>query len=360
MKDTAQNSYLKQSGLLLLCIVFLSGALLPSCAANKGSVVQEIDDVQTTDIGNKDLEQKVEQVREKTQTEKSQEAQEIRKVTKAARRISASEYLDRFPQARSVNEDYIIGSKDILTVKVYNEPDLTQEDIRVSSDGFISFPFIGAVKAAGWTAAEIEREISSQLASQGYLVDPHVSVMVKEYRSNKVLVLGSVRDPGTYRLEESLRVLNLLSRAGGVDFEQGGNIVTLVREEKVNGKRQKLAIQINLRELFSGQQPETNLVLEDQDVIFVPKAAKVYVIGQVQSPGEYILGNQRLSLVEAIGQAGGFTRIAARKRVRVLRQTRKGEKTFVINVQQVMEKGWEGQELELQSGDVVVVPERFF
>lgn len=137
-------------------------------------------------------------------------------------------------------------------------------------------------------------------------------------------------------------------------------MVTLVREETVNNGSQKLAVQIDLRELLSGQQTASNLILEDQDVIFVPKAAKVYVIGQVQSPGEYTLGNENLSLVEGIGLAGGFTRIAARNRVRVVRQTESGEKTLVVNVQEITEKGRKGLDIELRAGDIVVVPESYF
>jgi polysaccharide export outer membrane protein len=343
---------------LILVVCFL--LCVAACAPSGGPVVREVKNSEGAGFGEQDLEQKLEKARAEAQQEVKQLDPEVQKVVQGARRISADEYLRRFPQAKKKSKDYVVGGNDVVTIKVYNEPDLTQEKVRVSSDGMISFPFIGQVAAFGKTTNQIEQEITTRLVQGGYFIDPHISVMVEEYRSKKVLVLGAVNEPGSYPLSESVRVLDILSQAGGIDFEKGGNVVTLVREKRIQGQRQKLAVQIDVRNLLSGENTAANLQLVNEDVIFVPKAAKIYVIGQVQSPGEYTLGNQRLSLVEAIGLAGGFTRIAARSKVRVVRQTQSGEKTLVVNVQEITEKGSQGQDLELQAGDIVVVPESFF
>jgi polysaccharide export outer membrane protein len=323
-------------------------------------LVQEAGSTQAQSFGPDELEKKVKKVKKEAKQEITDVDPQVQRVVQGARRITAQEYLERFPQPRDISAEYVVGGNDVLNIKVYNEPDLTQQGLRVSSDGMITFPFIGTVQASGRTSAEIEEEITTRLVEGGFFIDPHISVSVSEYRSKKVLALGAVQDPGTYPLRQSVRVLDVLSQAGGIDFERGGNVVTLIREQELEGRNRKLAIQIDLRDLLSGEQQATNLYLRDNDVIFVPKAAKIYVVGQVNSPGEYTLGQARLSLVEAIGQAGGFTRLAARNKVRVVRQTGSGEKTMVVNVDKIMEGERTGEDVVLQSGDVVVVPESFF
>lgn len=343
-----------------LFIVALGSLALSACAQQSGQVVQEIEGSSGGDLGEQDLEQDVDEAKEEVQKEAQDLDPEVQEMVQGAQKISASEYLEKYPQSRDEYEDYVVGGSDILNIRVYNEPDLNQEGLRVSSDGKISFPFIGSIQAAGRTTSEIEEEITSRLVDGGYFVNPHISVKVEEYRSKKVLVMGAVKEPGSYPLEESVQVLDIISQAGDIDSENAGTMGMLVREEKNNGQTRKLAVQIDLNELFSGSGTTENLYLEDGDVFFVPEAGKVFIIGQVQDPGDYSLGQERLSLVEAIGLAGGFTRIAARNKVRVVRQTEDGEKTLVVNVQEITEKGRQGQDVEIQPGDIVVVPESFF
>lgn len=347
---------------LWLWIAVASFLALSACAQPGGQVVQEVEDTSEIGVGggDQDLEQEVKKAKEEAQKEVQGADPEVQEAVQGAQEIGVDDYLERYPQPRDEYEDYVVGGSDILSIKVYNEPELTQEKLRVSSDGQISFPFIGKVTVAGRTTSEIEDEITSRLSEGGYFVRPHISVRVEEYRSKKVLVMGAVENPGSYPLERAVQILDIISEAGGIDTEEAGNMGILVREEKTNGQTQKMAVQIDLSELLSGRGTTENLYLEDEDVLFVPEAGKVFIIGQVQDPGDYSLGQERLSLVEAIGQAGGFTRIAARNKVRVVRQTDDGEKTLVVNVQEITEKGQKGQDIELQAGDIVIVPESFF
>lgn len=334
--------------------------MLSACAQTSGPAVQEIDTPAEAGVGDRDLEREVKEAKKEAKQEVASTDPEVQEAVQGAQEISVDKYLERFPQPRDKYQDYTVGGNDILGIKVYNEPELTQEKLRVSSDGLISFPFIGKVKVAGQTTSEIEDEITSRLSEGGYFIRPHISVRVEEYRSKKVLVMGAVENPGSYSLEEAVQVLDIISQAGGIDSEEAGRMGILVRKEKTNGQSQKLAVQIDLSELLSGSGTTQNLYLKDKDVLYVPKAGKIFIIGQVQEPGEYTLGTDRLSLMEAIGLAGGFTRIAARSKVRVVRQTGEGEKTLVVNVQAITERGRQGQDVELQAGDVVVVPESFF
>ncbi len=92
--------------------------------------------------------------------------------------MTVSEYLARYPEDKAAISDYRIGGYDVLSIIVYEEKDLSRESVRVTANGFITFPLIGQIKVADLTATEIERLISKMLAEREYLLDAHVSVMV--------------------------------------------------------------------------------------------------------------------------------------------------------------------------------------
>jgi len=122
----------------------------------------------------------------------------------------------------------------------------------------------------------------------------------------------------------------------------------------------KIGIRIDLPELLSGEDQLSNLLLFDKDVIHIPKAEFFYIIGQVVKPGSYAYLKKRITLVEAISQAGGFTKIAARNRTRIIRVENDIEKIIEIKVDAITKTGKKGQDIHIRPGDVIVVPESFF
>ncbi|MDY6952116.1 MAG: polysaccharide biosynthesis/export family protein, partial [Thermodesulfobacteriota bacterium] len=115
--------------------------------------------------------------------------------------FSVSEYLAQHPEARgAAGGDYRVGGYDVLSITVYEESDLSKEAVRVSEDGYISFPLIGRIKVEGLATSDIERVISRKLAEEEYLLEAHVSVLVTEYNSKGFLVFGAVKTPGSYSL----------------------------------------------------------------------------------------------------------------------------------------------------------------
>jgi polysaccharide export outer membrane protein len=219
---------------------------------------------------------------------------------------------------------------------------------------------IGTLSVAGKTTAQIEQLISDKLTEQQYLINPHVGVKVQEFLSKKVLVMGSIEEPGTYFLHEEETVLDLISRAGGVDFAEGANRINILRVQEVDGQDKKFIIDINLRLLLQGSDPVSNLLLKNKDIINIPKADKIFVIGQVNEPGDYILKDRDIGIVEAIGMAGGFTRIAAANRVHIIRTEDGVDKKYTVNVDMITEEGKKGEDIVLKPNDVIVVPESYF
>ncbi len=203
---------------------------------------------------------------------------------------------------------YRIAPGDVLSITVYGRPELTipaggersadESGNEVSSDGTIFFPFVGRVRVAGKTLEEVRLDISERLAE--YIVEPQIDIRVAAFRSQKVLVSGSVEQPGSLPITSvPLTVADAISQAGGAREGANWHEVILTR----NGEEQRLSLYALLRQ---GDQTQ-NRLLQHGDVLHVPSAENqaVAVMGQVRSPGNIALSNERLSLTDALARAGG-------------------------------------------------------
>jgi polysaccharide export outer membrane protein len=284
----------------------------------------------------------------------------VSRVLREARSMSARAYVREFRQGLTGEKEYQIGPDDVISVRVYEEPDLSREGATVSQDGRINFPLIGRTRVAGMTPTQAEQRIAEKLMREQYLTDPHITVQVKEFRSKEVLVLGAVENPGGYYLRASESLLDILSRAGGVDFAKGGQRLTLIRthQDPDNGEN-KIAIQVNLNKLMGGQQQYADLLLRNKDVIYIPKAKRFTVMGEVQKPGSYIIDNSGLSIVEAVGKAGGFTRIAAPNRTKIIRSNGEGKKVIRVNMNVLTKRSDNPEMVQIQPHDIIIVPESY-
>ena len=274
---------------------------------------------------------------------------------------TAARYLKAYPEARGASEDYIVGGNDVLCITVYEEPDLSREAVRVSGDGYISFPLIGRLRVAGLSTSDMEKLISNRLAREKYLLDAHVSVMVTAYNSRHYLVLGAVKNPGSHPLRARERVLDAVSQVEGLDPEKASNRAMIVRTLDPDTPRErKVVIEINLADLLRRGDQVANLPMADKDVLYVPPAEHFYIIGQVKSPGSYSMPESEVTLVEAIGMAGGFTPIASRNKTRIVRMEDGIEKIIEVKVDQITRAGKKIHDVTVKPDDIIVVPESFF
>jgi polysaccharide export outer membrane protein len=283
---------------------------------------------------------------------------------------SVAEYLMKYPESKTIGEDYRIGGYDVLSITVYEEKDLTIEAVRVSADGFISFPLIGRLQVDDRNTSEVEKLIARKLAEGGYLLNPHVSVMVTKYESRKFSVLGAVKSPGNYPLQARERVLDGISKANGLAGESdsmGRSLGSEAQEAMVirtlepgKPEARKIVINLDLQGLLKGRDQISNIYLADQDVIYIPRANFFYIIGEVKTPGSYTFTKKDISIVEAISMAGGFTRIAARNKTRIVRIENGVERIYNINVDAITKAGRMIQAVPIKPNDLIVVPESFF
>ncbi len=256
----------------------------------------------------------------------------------------------------ATGQEYAIGPRDVLGITVWGQADLSR-DYTVDPDGFVPFPLIGRVKAAGLTPKELAAQLTEALGKD-YLVNPQVIVNVKEYLSQKVQVLGAAEKPGVYHLTGPTTLLEILSRAGGFASTAGKQVLLIRNHGASDGA--SAVLRLSLEKIQAGD-PAENTPVQSQDIVIVSKAQaySYFVFGEVKKPGAYVL-DKDTNILEGITVAGGFTDKAAPGRTRVIRSTPQGQKVIEVDMNDILRRGREAKAVMLQESDVVVVPESFF
>ncbi|MBU4264340.1 MAG: polysaccharide export protein [Proteobacteria bacterium] len=239
--------------------------------------------------------------------------------------------------------EQIIGPGDVLQITVYDNDDLTTT-VRVSEDESITMPLLGQVSVKGRSISSIIKQLEA-LYADGYLVNPQVNVFVKEYRSRKVVVLGQISNPGLYELSGNTTILELISKAGGLAKDAGSTAIIQRKGEDGHGEK----MTVDLRQLVEKGDTSVNLVVKDGDSIHISKAGEFFITGEVSKPDSYKY-EEGLTVIKAITMAGGFTGIAARSKIQLIRKV-DGQEKIIKNLK---------LDTVILPDDVIVVPESFF
>ncbi|GAA4020915.1 polysaccharide export protein EpsE [Actimicrobium antarcticum] len=239
--------------------------------------------------------------------------------------------------------DIQLGPGDVIKISVFGNPDLTLET-RVSEAGSITFPLIGEVAIGGLPASEAEKKIAARLESGGFLRKPQVNLIVTVLQSQQVSVLGQVTRPGRYPVDGKRTLTDILASAGGVGPE-GGDIVTLIRTR--DGKTTKETI--DLVDMVRSGDLNRNLELTSNDVVFVERAPRFYIYGEVQRAGFFRL-ERNMTVLQALSAGGGLSPRGTERGIRIKRRDADGK------LEEIKAK----MDDLLQVDDVVFVKESFF
>ena len=249
---------------------------------------------------------------------------------------------------------------DLLHITVFRQKDLELET-RIPEGGSLAYPLIGDVQAAGKSVKAVETDIRTRLEAK-YLNRAGVTVTVKEYTPRNVYVLGGVLKPGGYEIHPNRRltVLQLVSTAGGYTDRAYKEYCQLIRR-KEGGEREVIRFSAaEVERSVARGKVEADVELAPDDLLVIPSAARVvYVLGQVNKPGSFDLpADTRVTVSMAVSQAGSWTKFAGISKIQVLRQPPTGEAVKIgVDLDQVVNGRLE-QDLELEPGDVVWVPQR--
>ncbi len=285
--------------------------------------------------------------------------------------------------AGGFSQPYEIGPGDVVQVTVLGQPSFSG-DFNVDGEGIMTYPFLGKVKASALSPGELEKKLVT-LLSDGYLRRPQVAVAVKQYRSQRVYVVGEVKNPGPYGLRADRKLSTLLQDIGDLLPTLGHEVIVIrppvpaapstlpatgegwgtaspapndspapspspearqgpALPGEVEGSQ---ILRVNLRELRSGY-VDRDLALEVGDTIYFPKAAQVYVIGHAARPGAYPF-EEGLTVYRLLALAGSVTERGSEKGVRIVRLVDGKRKEFKVKPTDT-----------LLPDDTLHVPERFF
>jgi polysaccharide biosynthesis/export protein len=291
---------------------------------------------------------------------------------------NSTETNDRIAQLAAANAartgDYVIGSGDLLAIEVFDVPELSKE-VRITETGYFSLPLLPTkVRAAGLTTAQLQDKLEELLQTNGLISMPQVTVILKEQHSQPITVIGAVKSAMVIQAIRQTTLLEVLSQAGGV-LDDAGNVVIVTRApakplalENADEKTADLPANpppppqiftINLTDLLETGDSRFNIPILGGDVVSVPHAGIIYVVGAVNKPGGFVMQNDRdkMTTLKAVSLAGGTILTAKTKDAVILRKTPGTDKRqeLTVNLDSVMKLKTE--DAGLQAGDILFIPD---
>jgi polysaccharide export outer membrane protein len=259
---------------------------------------------------------------------------------------------------------YVLGPDDQISIRVLDVDEISPQPVRVDAQGNITVPLAGRLTVAGATVEQLEAEITKRL--KNYLLNPTVSITITEFRSQPISILGAVNRPGVHQLQGHKNLFEALALAEGLRPDSGGEIVITRRKEwgpiplagAVDEEDGAFSVaRVSVKSVMDGKHPNENIDMRPNDVISVPKAEMIYVVGSVRRPGGFVLSEKKaLSVLQALSLAEGLDRTASAKNATILRaipgSTQHSE--LPVNVQKILTG--KSNDMALQANDVLFIP----
>src|SRR4030042_2181657 len=251
----------------------------------------------------------------------------------------------------STVDDYMVGTEDLLDIEAYNVEEI-KKTVRVNSQGEIALPLIGVMKVKGMTTSQIEKTITDSL--EKYVEETVVTVFVKEYHSQRISVVGAVKNPQVYAVTGQRYLIDMLMIAGGLS-ETAGNIAYVIRPVVADSPTNRAeTIVINLEELLFNGNLNLNIPVFAGDVVSVPKGGVVFVDGAVKDPGAFTMRG-KTTVLQAITMAKGVNSDAKLSDIRIFRDNGKGDRDIIPVDYTAIRKG-ENPDIVLAENDIIIVP----
>jgi polysaccharide export outer membrane protein len=320
--------------------------------------------------------------------------------------------------AKSGPHDYIIGNGDVIDFEVFEVPELSRE-VRVGQSGTIGIPLVPVrLHVAGLTETQAEQKIAEVLESNGLVSNPAVTVSVKDHKSKPITIVGAVAHPMVYQADRQVTLLEVLAEAGGIANDAGDSVLVTrpaaaqfvdITDAPLIGPQDAIAtgnsvaanseppsldttpavqtvqpvpspaatnsasaagktgttparpsntITVNLDDLVETGDMANNIILQAGDVVTVPHAGIIYVMGAVTRSGGYVLANDRsqVSALKILALAGGMTRTAKSDQALIIRTNDQGQQVSVIlDLKKILKR--EAEDVQLFPSDILYVPD---
>lgn len=271
------------------------------------------------------------------------------------------------PDAKTPPEtlsQYVLGPDDHIKIWAQGVEEASERAVRIDPSGNIDLPVAGQVHAGGLTVEQLKAKLMERFASQ--ILDPHVSIEIIDFGSQPVSVMGAVNHPGVHQVRGRHTLAEVLSFADGLRQDAGPSI-TISRQiqygaiplptTKPDPTGQFTVAEVEVRELMAGTKPAENILISPHDVITVPTAEVIYVIGEVRKPGEVSLKDRRsISVLQALSSAEGFGPAPAAQDSKIVRMGpgTKERAEIPVDLRKVM--AGKAEDIAMRPNDILVVP----
>jgi polysaccharide export outer membrane protein len=264
----------------------------------------------------------------------------------------------------AAEKEYVLGPEDQIRIWAAGVDEITKDPYRVDPSGYVDLPGLGRVKAVGLTVEELRLQLLAKLAVE--VRQPKISIDIVSFGSQPVSVMGAVKQPGVHQLNGRKTLAEVLALAGGLADDAGPAAKIVRRWEDglipLESARQDLSgkfsvAEVKLKDFLGAQNPAENIVIRAHDVITVPRAETIYVIGEVRRSGGFALRDQeKLSVLQVLALAEGLAPTASAQNAKILRVSPDGgeRKEIAINLKKVMEG--KANDEGLQANDVLFIP----
>jgi polysaccharide export outer membrane protein len=265
-----------------------------------------------------------------------------------------------------IGPNYVMGPEDVLSLTVFDVPELRNLVVRVANDGTISLPLLGRVKAAGLTTEQL-RHVLEEKWGETYLQSPQVTVFIKQFRAKPVSLIGAVEKPGLYPLTAPRNLIEVLSLAGGLGKKSSGAAGRTAYVTRAGGFGDlKLApgmrlvapdkLEIDIHRLLYSKDDTLNIPIKPLDVISVTKAPVIYVVGEVKKAGGFIVEDrEKITVLQALALAEGLYGNPSKNHAQLIRSEPEGSpKQIPLNLGKIL-KG-KAPDVEMAANDILFVP----
>jgi polysaccharide export outer membrane protein len=264
-----------------------------------------------------------------------------------------------------VRSTYLLGADDEVEIAGPHLDERATTTIRIDGDGDIQVPLVGRVHVADLTVQQAQQALNQRFST--YIRDPQITISVKELRSQPVSILGAVNAPGVQQVRGYKTLLEMLSLAGGLRADAGHRIRITRQLEwgclplpnaRIDASGQFGVGEVSVKEIMAGHIPQGNLQIVPHDVISVPRADMVYVIGDVKRSGGFVIGeSESMSVLQVLSLAEGMNATADRRGVKILRSNTAGGQRMeiAVDVKAILEGKFE--DVALRADDILFIPD---
>jgi polysaccharide export outer membrane protein len=259
---------------------------------------------------------------------------------------------------------YLLGAGDQISISALELDEISKTPYRLDDGGSVNLPLAGRIEAAGMSVSQLEAEITSRLKT--YQLRPQVSVAILQFRSQPVSVIGAVNSPGVHHLEGAKTLVEVLSLAGGLRSD-AGSAIRITRQlaqgriplaSAVDDPSGGFSVaEVKVKSILDARNPIENVYVRPDDVISVPRAEMIYVVGEVEKSGGFTLSDgESMTVLQAISLAGGLKSLASPQASTILRfspgATQRKEEA--LDLKRILEGN--GKDVKMYPDDILFIP----